>query len=77
LCCAAHHDVLELNTTKFGHATYKHELTRFNNRRGCAIWAIELIRREIVRQHPAANVNAVLLDFFLYDLAKEREARGK
>ncbi|KAF1821797.1 uncharacterized protein K489DRAFT_321796 [Dissoconium aciculare CBS 342.82] len=42
--------------------------------RGCAIWAIELIRREIVRQHPAANVNAVLLDFFLYDLAKEREA---
>ncbi|KAK1069072.1 hypothetical protein LTR12_014078 [Friedmanniomyces endolithicus] len=43
--------------------------------RGCSIWAVELIRREIVRQHPEAEgvVNAVLIDFFLYDLAKERE----
>ncbi|KAK4494844.1 hypothetical protein PRZ48_014200 [Zasmidium cellare] len=41
------------------------------------IWAVELIRREIVRAHPeATNVNAVLIDFFLYDLAKEREALG-
>ena len=44
---------------------------------GCSIWAVELIRREIVKAHPdATNVNAVLIDFFLYDLAKEREARG-
>lgn len=44
---------------------------------GCSIWAVELIRREIVRAHPdATNVNAVLIDFFLYDLAKEREALG-
>ncbi|KAK0939512.1 hypothetical protein LTR29_008881 [Friedmanniomyces endolithicus] len=43
--------------------------------RGCSIWAVELIRREIGRQHPEAEgeVNAVLIDFFLYDLAKERE----
>ncbi|KAK0343130.1 hypothetical protein LTR91_021964 [Friedmanniomyces endolithicus] len=43
--------------------------------RGCSIWAVELIRREIVRQHPEAEgvVKAVLIDFFLYDLAKERE----
>ncbi|KAK5681689.1 hypothetical protein LTS10_006222 [Elasticomyces elasticus] len=43
--------------------------------RGCSIWAVELIRRDIVREHPEAEgkVNAVLLDFFLYDLAKERE----
>lgn len=44
---------------------------------GCSIWAVELIRRKIVRAHPdATNVNAVLIDFFLYDLAKEREALG-
>ena len=40
--------------------------------------AVELIRREILRQHPeATNVNAVLIDFLLYDLAKEREATGE
>jgi len=36
--------------------------------------AVELIRREILKLDPfALNVNAVLIDFFLYDLAKERE----
>ena len=40
--------------------------------------AVELIRREILKQHPeATGVNAVLTDFYLYDLAKEREAAGK
>ncbi|WPH04624.1 Hypothetical protein R9X50_00751700 [Acrodontium crateriforme] len=43
--------------------------------RGCSIWAVELIQREIKQSHPktAGRVNAVLIDFFLYDLAKERE----
>ncbi|KAK3073672.1 hypothetical protein LTR53_004536 [Teratosphaeriaceae sp. CCFEE 6253] len=43
--------------------------------RGCSIWAVELMRREIISQHPEAEgtVNAVLIDFFLYDLAKECE----
>lgn len=44
--------------------------------RGCSIWAVEMIRRQIVRNNPNSNVNAVLIDFFLYDLAKEREAAG-
>ncbi|CAK3991233.1 Hypothetical predicted protein [Lecanosticta acicola] len=46
--------------------------------RGCSIWAVELLRREIVKSQPeAANtLNAVLIDFFLYDLAKERERAG-
>lgn len=39
--------------------------------------AVELIRREILRRDPSATVNAVLIDFFLYDLAKEREAAGE
>ena len=40
--------------------------------------AVELIRWDILRQHPeATEVNAVLIDFLLYDLAKEREASGK
>ncbi|KAK5121805.1 hypothetical protein LTR85_004680 [Meristemomyces frigidus] len=41
--------------------------------RGCSIWAVELIRREILRNNADAQLNAVLIDFFLYDLAKERE----
>ena len=44
--------------------------------RGCSIWCVELIRREIVRHHPEAHVNAILIDFFLYDTIKEREAEG-
>ena len=46
--------------------------------RGCSIWAVEMIRRQIVLDHPEAEpeVNAVLLDFLLYDLAKEFESTG-
>ncbi|KAL2759746.1 hypothetical protein ACRALDRAFT_2038539 [Sodiomyces alcalophilus JCM 7366] len=44
--------------------------------RACSIWCVELLRREIVKQHPDAKVNAVLIDFFLYDTMKEIEARG-
>ena len=42
--------------------------------------AVELIQREILRQNPEADsgrINAVLIDFLLYDLAKEKEAAGK
>jgi hypothetical protein len=35
---------------------------------------VELMRREIKRRHPESRLNAVLIDFFLYDLMKEREA---
>jgi hypothetical protein len=46
--------------------------------RGCSIWAVEMLRRQIVKDHPEAKdeVNAVLLDFLLYDLAKEFESTG-
>ena len=46
--------------------------------RGCSIWAVEMLRRQIVSDHPEAkaDVNAVLLDFLLYDLAKELETTG-
>lgn len=44
--------------------------------RGASIWCIEMIRREILRKHPGANVNAVLIDFYLYDTAKEMESKG-
>ncbi|KAF2461049.1 hypothetical protein BDY21DRAFT_279851 [Lineolata rhizophorae] len=43
--------------------------------RGCSIWAVELIRREISRSHPDAYVNAILIDFFLYDAMKAIEAK--
>lgn len=57
------------------HGLSHRTLTSCNS--GCSIWAVELIRREILRAHPeATNINAVLIDFFLYDLAKEREAQG-
>jgi len=45
--------------------------------RGCSIWCVELIRREILRNHPDAKINAILIDFFLYDTMKEREAAGQ
>lgn len=43
--------------------------------RGCSIWAVELLRREMIKQHPEAEgkVNAILIDFFLYDSIRERE----
>ncbi|KAI9744894.1 MAG: hypothetical protein M1818_001819 [Claussenomyces sp. TS43310] len=44
--------------------------------RGCSIWCVELIRREIQRAHPEAKVNAILIDFFLYDTMKELEQAG-
>ena len=48
--------------------------------RGCSIWAVELLRREMIRLHPEAKgkVNAILIDFFLYDTCKEQElAQGE
>lgn len=44
--------------------------------RGCSIWSVELLRREILREHPEAKINASLIDFFLYDLMKEKERDG-
>ena len=44
---------------------------------GCSIWAVELLRREILKLDTDAKVNAILIDFFLYDLAKEREKKGE
>ena len=38
--------------------------------RGCSIWCVELLRREILRESPEAKVNAILIDFFLYDTVK-------
>jgi hypothetical protein len=47
--------------------------------RGCSIWCVELIRREILARHPEAEskVNAILIDFFLYDTCKEMEKGGE
>ncbi|KAK0741817.1 hypothetical protein B0T21DRAFT_360177 [Apiosordaria backusii] len=44
--------------------------------RACSIWCVELIRREIVKENPGAKVNAILIDFFLYDTIKEMEEEG-
>jgi hypothetical protein len=35
------------------------------------------MRREIVKRDPDTHVNAILIDFFLYDTMKELEAEGK
>ncbi|KAK4120915.1 hypothetical protein N657DRAFT_648716 [Parathielavia appendiculata] len=45
--------------------------------RACSIWCVELIRREIVKQNPDCRLNAILIDFFLYDTIKEMEAAGQ
>jgi len=44
---------------------------------GCSIWCVELIRKEIIKAHPDAKVNAILIDFYLYDTMKELERSGK
>lgn len=49
--------------------------------RGCSIWAVELVKREIIRrlkeeengESSSIHVNAILIDFYLWDFAK-REA---
>lgn len=50
---------------------------KYSTNPACSIWCVELIRREIKKNHPEANVNAILIDFFLYDTIKEMEAEGK
>jgi hypothetical protein len=45
--------------------------------RGCSIWCVELIRRQILKEHPETIVNAILIDFFLYDTLKEKEKSGE
>ncbi|EXJ55656.1 hypothetical protein A1O7_08585 [Cladophialophora yegresii CBS 114405] len=47
--------------------------------RGCSIWCVELVQREILKKHSEVKgkVNAVLIDFFLYDTCKEMEKRGE
>ncbi|KAF8461395.1 hypothetical protein BDZ91DRAFT_377746 [Kalaharituber pfeilii] len=47
--------------------------------RGCSIWCVEMIRRTIERRYPEARgkVNSILIDFYLYDVAKELEGQIK
>jgi hypothetical protein len=54
----------------------KHQRGLADVMKGCSIWAIELLRREILKLDPDAKANAILIDFFLYDLAKEKEKDG-
>ncbi|KAL2886951.1 UPF0553 protein [Ceratocystis lukuohia] len=44
--------------------------------RAASVWCVELLRREIKRNHPETNINAVLIDFYLYDTMKQMEAAG-
>jgi len=39
--------------------------------RGCSIWAVELIKRYILEEYPESKVNAILIDFYLWDSAKK------
>ena len=43
--------------------------------RGCSIWCVELLRRELQRNW-GRDVNAVLLDFWLWDEAQKRKKFG-
>lgn len=47
--------------------------------RGTSIWCVELIRRQIQKLHPetGSHINAILIDFYLYDTAKEMERNGE
>ena len=50
--------------------------------RGGSIWAVELIRRELIKQlqeqqHPGPYPNAILIDFYLWDYAKRNHEEIK
>ncbi|KAH0605525.1 uncharacterized protein H6S33_004747 [Morchella sextelata] len=47
--------------------------------RGTSIWCVELIRRQIQKMHPETgnHINAILIDFYLYDTAKEMERNNE
>lgn len=46
--------------------------------RGCSIWAVELMKESILSKHPGTKINAILIDFYLWDSAKriQRELGG-
>jgi hypothetical protein len=39
--------------------------------RGNSIWAVELARQKIHQIDPSLNINAILIDFYIWDMAKE------
>ncbi|CAO3613519.1 unnamed protein product [Cunninghamella echinulata] len=39
--------------------------------RGNSIWSVELVRRHIQSLSPKNHINAILIDFYIWDLAKE------
>ncbi|KAG5361806.1 UPF0553 protein [Yarrowia sp. C11] len=43
--------------------------------RACSIWAVELVRREMVKRDVDTEVNAILIDFFLWDTAKKNQQK--
>lgn len=43
--------------------------------RACSIWAVELIRREMIKRDSETKVNAILIDFFLWDTAKKNQQK--
>lgn len=62
---------------KLDSISYSDELINSHIMIACSIWCVELIRREIKRNHPKAHINAILIDFFLYDKMKELEEAGE
>ncbi len=39
--------------------------------RGNSIWAVELVKERMYQIDPTIKVNAILIDFYVWDLAKE------
>jgi hypothetical protein len=39
--------------------------------RGNSIWVVELVRQRIQERQSKTTINAILIDFYIWDLAKE------
>lgn len=74
----------DLGCLKYSEGLYKHIAAleplesgdpREIELRACSIWAVELIRREMVKIDPDTKVNAILIDFFLWDTAKKNQQK--
>ena len=43
--------------------------------RGCSIWIVELLKSEMFKLDDTAPINAILIDFYLWDTVKDNKEK--
>lgn len=65
----------ELETRLLDHELIPHGDVDEVELRACSIWAVELMLKHILTIDPSAAVNAILIDFYLWDTAKQIQSQ--